>query len=100
MGSATGRIALRVLDVTVGVTVGVGVGVGVGGSTVPAGAGGAVGDADAPGGTVASVVAVEDPTGLAEADADALANESRRAVGSHRTGSTVIVVISPPMESA
>ena len=95
VGSATGRIALRVLDVTVGDGDGDG-----DRSTVPAEADEAVGDADAPGGTATSGVAVEDPTGLAGADADALANGSRRAVGSHRPGSTAIVVISPPKESA
>ena len=90
VGSATGSMALRELIVAVG-----------DGSTVAAAVGaGADGDADDRGSDVASDVADEDPTGLADADADALTSGSRNAVGSHRPGSTAIVVISPPRESA
>ena len=90
VGSTTGSMALRELIVAVG-----------DGSTVAAAVGaGADGDADDRGSDVASDVADEDPTGLADADADALTSGSRNAVGSHRPGSTAIVVISPPRESA
>ena len=88
VGSATGSMALRELIVAVG-----------DGSTAAAAVGSrADGDADDRGSDDASDVADEDPTGLA--DADALVNGSRRAVGSHRPGSTAMVVISPPRESA
>ena len=90
VGSATGSMALRELIVTVGV-----------GSTAAAAVDvGADGDADDRGSDVASDVADEDPTGLADADADALTSGSRNAVGSHRSGSTAMVVISPPRKSA
>jgi hypothetical protein len=90
VGSGTGSMALRELIVTVGV-----------GSTAAAAVDvGADGDADDRGSDVASDVADEDPTGLADADADALTSGSRNAVGSHRSGSTAMVVISPPRKSA
>ena len=88
VGSATGSTALRELIVTVG----------VGSTAADAVDAGADGDADDRGSDVASDVADGDPTALA--DADALANGSRNAVGSHRPGSTAIEVISPPRDSA